>query len=55
MKLYKVKKSKIDRNGLYANCDISKGTRIIEYQGKVISVKKSEIDPKFDNGKAISF
>ncbi len=53
MKLYKVKKSKIDRNGLYANCDISKGTRIIEYQGKVISVKKSEIDPKFDNGKAI--
>ena len=53
MKLYKIKKSKIDRNGLYANCDILKGTKIIEYKGKIISVKQSENDPKFDNGKAI--
>ena len=53
MKIYKVKKSKIDKNGLYANCDIRKGTRIIEYKGKIITTKKSETDPKFDNGKAI--
>ena len=53
MKLYKIKKSKIDKNGLYANQKIKKGTRIIEYKGKIISVKKSETDPKFDNGKAI--
>ena len=53
MKLYKVKKSKIDKNGLYANCNIKSGTRIIEYKGKIISVKQSENDPKFDNSKAI--
>ena len=53
MKLYKIKKSKIDKNGLYANRNIRKGTKIIEYKGKIISVKKSETDPKFDNDKAI--
>ena len=53
MKLYKIKKSKIDKNGLYANCNIKSGTRIIEYKGKIISVKQSESDPKFDNSKAI--
>tara|TARA_B100001057_G_C22776054_1_gene921615 strand:+ start:740 stop:1198 length:459 start_codon:yes stop_codon:yes gene_type:complete len=53
VKLYKVKKSKIDKNGLYANRNIKKGTRIIEYRGKVITVKQSEINPKFDNDKAI--
>ena len=53
MRLYKIKKSKIDKNGLYANCDIEKGTKIIEYKGKIISVKKSAEDPKFDNDKAI--
>ena len=53
MRLYKIKKSKIDKNGLYANCDIKKGTKIIEYKGKIISVKKSAESPKFDNGKAI--
>ena len=53
MRLYKVKKSKIDKKGLYANCDIKKGTKIIEYKGKIISVKKSAEDPKFDNDKAI--
>ena len=53
MKLYKIKKSKIDKNGLYANCNIKSGTRIIEYKGKIISVKQSENDPKFDNSKAI--
>ncbi len=53
MRLYKIKKSKIDKNGLYAKCNIKKGTRIIEYKGKLVTVKKSEIDPKFDNNKAI--
>ena len=53
MRLYKIKKSKIDKNGLYASCNIKKGTKIIEYKGKIISVKKSAEDPKFDNGKAI--
>ncbi len=53
MKLYKIKKSKIDKKVLYANCAIKKGTKIIQYKGKVITRKKAEIDPKFDNGKAI--
>ena len=53
MKLYKIKKSKIDKKGLYANQDIKKGTRIIEYKGKIISIKESESNPKFDNEKAI--
>jgi len=53
VRLYKIKKSKIDKNGLYAKCNIKKGTRIIEYKGKLVTVKKSEIDPKFDNNKAI--
>ena len=53
MKLFKIKKSKIDNNGLYANQNIKKGTKIIEYKGKIISVKQSEVSSKFDNGKAI--
>ena len=53
MKLYKIKKSKIDKNGLYANCDISRGTKIIEYKGKIISVKQTDSNPKYDNNKAI--
>ena len=53
MKLYKIQKSKIDNNGLYASKDIKKGTRIIEYKGKIISTKLSAINPKFDNSKAI--
>ncbi len=53
MKLYKIKKSRIDKRGLYANCDIKEGAKIIEYKGKIISVRQSEIDPKFDNDKAI--
>ena len=53
MKLFKIKKSKIDKNGLYASCDIKKGTRIIEYKGKIITSKESETNPKFDNCKAI--
>ena len=53
MKFFKIKKSIIDNNGLYANCNIKKGTRIIEYKGKVITRKQSEESPKFDNGRAI--
>ena len=50
MRLYKIKKSKIDKNGLYANCDIKKGKKIIEYKGKIISVKKSAEDKVGDSG-----
>ena len=39
MKLYKIKKSKIDKNGLYASCDIKKGTRIIEDKENYICKK----------------
>ena len=53
MKFFKIKKSKIDNNGLYANCNIKKGTRIIEYKGKVITRKQSEESSKFDNSRAI--
>ena len=53
MKLYKIKKSNIDKRGLCAASNIKKGTKIIEYKGKIISVKKAEMDPKFDNDKAI--
>ncbi len=53
MKIYKIKKSRIDKNGLYASQNIKKGTKIIEYKGKIISVKQSETNPKFNNEKAI--
>ena len=53
MKLYKTKKSKIDNLGLYAAKDIKKGTKIIEYKGKVITRKEAEENPKYDNEKAI--
>ena len=53
MKLYKVKKSKIDNFGLYASRDIKKGTRVIEYKGKVITRREAEESSKYDNDKAI--
>ena len=53
MKLYKIKKSNIDNKGLIAAKNIQKGTRIIEYKGKLISKKESEKNPKFDNSKRI--
>ena len=52
-KLYKIKKSKIDNRGLYAATIIKKNTKIIEYKGKIITVKETEVNPKFDNDKAI--
>ena len=52
-KLYKIKKSKIDNRGLYAATNIKKDAKIIEYKGKIITVKETETNPKFDNDKAI--
>ncbi len=52
-KLYKIKKSNIDNRGLYAAENIKKDTKIIEYKGKIITVKETETNPKFDNDKAI--
>ena len=52
-KLYKIKKSRIDNRGLYASKNIKKDTKIIEYKGKIITVKETETNPKFDNDKAI--
>ena len=44
MRLYKVKKSKIDNKGrgLYAKQDIKEGTKIIDYIGKIITNKEVE-------------
>ena len=55
MKLYRVKKSNIDRNGrgLYATKDIKAGTQIIDYVGKIITKKQTEESEKFDNLKPI--
>ena len=55
MKLCRIRKSNIDRNGrgLYAIKDIKKGTRIIDYVGKIITKKKTEECKKFDNSKPI--
>jgi hypothetical protein len=42
MKLYRIKKSDIDKKGrgLYATKDIKKGTKIIDYIGKLITKNK---------------
>ena len=55
MKLYKIKKSNIDRNGrgLYATKNIKVGTKIIEYVGNIITKKQTEDSDKFDNSKPI--
>ena len=55
MKLYKIKKSDIDKKGrgLYATKDIKEGTRIIDYVGKIITKKQTEESQKFDNAKPI--
>ena len=53
MKLYKIKKSKIDNRGLYASRDIKDRTKIVEYKGKIVTKKEVEKNPKFDNEKAI--
>ena len=53
MKLYKVKKSNIDKRGLYASKDIKPGTKIIDYIGKLITKKEAQKNTKFDNSKDI--
>ena len=55
MKLYRIKKSNIDRKGrgLYAAKDIKEGTRIIDYVGNIITKKQTEEYKKFDNAKPI--
>ncbi len=55
MKLYRIKKSKIDNKGrgLYATRDIKAGTKIINYIGKIITNKEVETSDKFDNKKPI--
>tara|TARA_Y100000590_G_scaffold190922_1_gene217284 strand:- start:827 stop:1300 length:474 start_codon:yes stop_codon:yes gene_type:complete len=53
VKLYKVKKSNIDKRGLYASKNIKAGEKIIEYKGKLISKKESQQNSKFDNSKDI--
>ena len=42
MRLYKIKKSKIDNKGrgLYAAKDIKAGTKIINYKGKILTNKE---------------
>ena len=55
MKLYRIKKSKIDNKGrgLYASKDIKAGTKIINYIGKIITNKKVDESDKFNNNKPI--
>ena len=55
MKLYKIRKSKIDNKGrgLYATKDIKEGTKIINYLGKIITNKEVEQSNKYDNKKPI--
>ena len=48
MKLYKEKKSNIDKRGLYATKAIKAETKIISYVGKIITQKEAEKNPKFD-------
>ena len=51
MKLYRIKRSKIDKKGrgLYATRDIKEGTKIINYVGKIITNKEVDESIKFDN------
>ena len=55
MPLYKIKKTNIDRKGLglYATKNIKKGTKIINYIGKIITKKQTELSKKYDNAKPI--
>ena len=55
MKLYKIRKSKIDNKGrgLYASKNITEGTKIINYLGKIITNKEVEESDKYDNKKPI--
>ena len=47
--MYKVIKSKISNKGLVATKDIKKDSKVIEYKGRLISKKETELNDKFDN------
>ena len=51
MKLYRIKKSTIDKKGrgLYATKNIKAGTKVIDYIGKLITKKQTEESDKYDN------
>ena len=55
MKLYKIKKSDIDKKGkgLYASKNIKAGTKIIDYVGKIVTNKQIDESNKYDNSKPI--
>ena len=55
MKLYRIKKSKIDKRGrgLFATQNIKEGTKIINYVGKIITNKQVDKSNKFNNKKPI--
>ena len=55
MKLYKIKKSGIDKKGkgLYASKNIKAGTKIIDYIGKIVTNKQIDESDKYDNSKPI--
>ena len=55
MKLYKIKKSKIDNKGrgLYASKNIEAGTKIVNYIGKIVTNKQVDESDKYDNIKPI--
>ena len=55
MKLYKIKKSDIDKKGkgLYASKNIKAGTKIIDYIGKIVTNKQIDESDKYDNSKPI--
>ena len=55
MKLYRIKRSKIDNKGrgLYATKHIKAGTKIINYVGKILTNKEVDESDKFDNKKPI--
>ena len=53
MQKYFRKKSGINNLGLFAQGDINKGEKVIEYKGKKFTHKQVEEDDRFDNSKAI--
>ena len=53
MQKYFRKKSGINNLGLFAQGDIKKGEKVIEYKGKKFTHKQVEENDRFDNSKAI--
>ena len=53
MQKYFRKKSGINNLGLFAQGDIKKGEKVIEYKGRKFTHKQVEEDDRFDNSKAI--